>query len=215
MDLIPRSYRQLIWKKQCLGYAMVSLAGFFMLTVAMYVWASSRISTLKDAISQMNQAETFVNQLKTEHQTLDDISKQLKYRVKLLGEFTKGPKANSMFTIIDSAIADKNIWFNDWRYQRTIEKNHQKNRHADHDLEQFSTEHLSQEAIEEQWAISTGMSIQGYTMDFETITSFMKQLSDNELIENVEVVHTNVDRTEEQDLINFKLNIKLNKNKHG
>ena len=207
IDLIPGDYRERLrvqyWARQLAAAVtvviVISVAGYFTFDY-MNETISADISTLQaqQQISELQRgALTDLNKMKTHY--LSQLS--------FLTGLRSGTAAPEMFSAIDQALHNKEVWFLNWDFRRAG---------AAVDKKENITSNgyfivipaTDGEKTAENWKIETHMTIKGQAKDHAALSRFVRKLFSQAAIQDVRILNTS--RISKASIVNFDLAVTVN-----
>ena len=94
-----------------------------------------------------------------------------------------------MFTTIDHAMTDADVWFETWEYQRVsspVEQNIQPSKNGN----LFILPAGNGTTTDTAWEIETHMTIKGQAKDHSALSRFVRRLSNQPEIHNIKILNT-------------------------
>ncbi len=209
LDLIPEDYRDRLKRRAALRrYVIV----FAVLNVAVFAaggvfaelaaHASARISELKSQSAITEQQQTQLEQL---------TSKQREYeqRWSLLRGLRAGAAVEDIFRIIDRAMVDNDVWFENWSFRRAGVV-------VDGETRGVETGYFvvvpaaGQPADTADWQVETHMVLEGRALDHQALSTFVRALFEQPDIKDVSVQKTALTNYANGRVVSFDLTIVLN-----
>lgn len=164
--------------------------------------ASARIQELKSQSAITEQQQSQLEQLSTEQ-------REYEQRWSLLRGLRAGAAVEDIFKIIDQALVNDDLWFEDWSFRRagvvvdgetrTVETGY---------FVIVSAEEQSTEAPE--WQVETHMVLEGRALDHQALSTFVRSLFEQPDIKDVSVQSTSLTNYANGRVVSFDLTIVLN-----
>lgn len=209
LDLIPEDYRIRLKQRAEVRKYMIA---FSVLNVLVLVFAgvlghlstqaSARIQELKSQSAITEQQQSQLEQLSTEQ-------REYEQRWSLLRGLRAGAAVEDIFKIIDQALVNDDLWFEDWSFRRagvvvdgetrTVETGY---------FVIVSAEEQSTEAPE--WQVETHMVLEGRALDHQALSTFVRSLFEQPDIKDVSVQSTSLTNYANGRVVSFDLTIVLN-----
>lgn len=209
LDLIPEDYRSRLKQRAELRKYIIafSILNFMILASAgalgqLSTQASARIQELKSQSAITEQQQLQLEQLSTEQ-------KEYEQRWSLLRGLRAGAAVEDIFKIIDQALVNDDLWFEDWSFRRAGVVVDGKTRGVE-------TGYFVIVAAEEQssaspeWQVETHMVLQGRALDHQALSTFVRSLFDQPDIKDVSVQSTSLTNYANGRVVSFDLTIVLN-----
>jgi Tfp pilus assembly protein PilN len=215
IDLIPSDYRQARWIRVWL-LQMISVTVIVTVvcvsSFGMLQWKASRLQT---EVAALEKQRAVTNQQRTDLEYLSGRKTALNQQLVMLNSLRSGAPARSVFTAIDNALADSEIWFLNWEFKRAgvILPESQA---AGVETGYFIVVPEGRPASDgEDWMVETHMRITGQARNHETLSRFV-----NGLYEQPSVVDVSVQKTERRErnsvaVVEFDLAVVLNSEARG
>lgn len=206
IDLIPQDYRTRIWLHSRLkrtAVAMVTMAIIATSAFAVFNYMAIRIDRDISILQQQQAISTAHRDALTR---LDEKKKELESQLVLLGGLRSGASAPAMFTTIDRALTDGDIWFQDWEFKRAgsvVKKTAEPVSNG-----YFIIMPASSDKDEETWKIETHMTIRGEVRDHSALSRFVRRLFEQPEIEDIRILNTSLSGNRE--FVNFNLAVTVN-----
>ena len=189
IDLIPTDYRNRIWfqgKAKLLG---TSIASMVAITAVIYTTVQFTNGKLHSKISELQKQQETTSQQHEVIKRFDKDIQNLEYLLILLNSLRSGTGAPEMFTTIDRAMTDTDVWFDNWEYQRVgspVEKNDPSSKNGN----LFILPAGDGTTTDRAWVIETHMTIKGQAKDHSALSRFVRRLSNQPEIHNVKILNT-------------------------
>ena len=189
IDLIPTDYRNRIWfqgKAKLLGTSIVSMV---VITAVIYTTMQLTNGKLHSKISELQKQQETTSQ---QHEVITRFNvdiQNLEYQLVLLNSLRSGTGAPEMFTTIDLAIADTDVWFDTWEYQRAGSPVEQKDQYSKNG-NLFILPAGNGTTTDTAWKIETHMTIKGQAKDHSALSRFVRRLSNQPEIYNINILNT-------------------------
>ena len=133
IDLIPTDYRNFIWfqgKAKLLGTSIVSMIA---ITAVIYTAMQLTNGKIHSKITELQKRQETTSQQHEAITRFNENIHNLEYQLVLLNSLRSGTGAPEMFTTIDRAMTDADVWFDTWEYQRVgspVEQNVQSSKNG-------------------------------------------------------------------------------------
>jgi cell division protein FtsB len=209
LDLIPDDYRSRLKqraevRKYVIAFSILNVLVFVFAGVLgqLSTQASVRIEELKSQSAITEQQQSQLEQLSTEQ-------KEYEQRWSLLRGLRAGAAVEDIFKIIDQALVNDDLWFEDWSFRRagvvvdgetrTVETGY---------FVIVSAEEQSAEPLE--WQVETHMVLEGRALDHQALSTFVRSLFEQPDIKDVSVQSTSLTNYANGRVVSFDLTIVLN-----
>jgi len=206
VDLIPDDYRRavrFIRRAKVAGVALVIAA---VALIAGHRFLQSVGQQGRRAIAALQAQQSTTTQQRLELEGLREQQMRLERRLALLAAVRGGPTAESMFSIIDQALAAGGVWFTNWRFRRAGAE-------VDHVAEAVHTGYFvvlppdAEHPEAKEWRVETHMEIKGQARDHSALSTFVNRLYDRPEIEDAKVLRTSVRPSDDGAIVDFDLAI--------
>jgi len=206
IDLIPEEYRRkrlfIGWLKHAVvvfGLVTVIMVGGFLGLKQVNTELTEKIQNLK---SQRALASENTEQLKQFSAQRDGLQQQLN----LLSGLRSGSSAEQMFMTMDQALPGPQVWITRWSFRRAgsaVEPNTKTVNTGYFIVVPNGQGNQKKEA----WKIETWMLVQGQALDHVAMSEFVSNLTRQPEIENVRIVSTRLNESQNIKLVDFGLEI--------
>jgi hypothetical protein len=210
-DLVPREYRMRLALHQWLRRLGTIVAGAVIVAAASGAALAFANNNLDSAIEELQTKHAMTSQQRNQLETLDSLISELRQQWQLLTTLRSGAPAEQVFTVIDSALGDTPVWFEDWAFVR--EGAAERAAPATVNTGYFIVVPDGQDAEEEPaWQIETHVKINGQARDHAALSSFVRSLFQRNEVRDVRVQRTTLHRYAKANVVDFQLAIFLNGN---
>lgn len=209
LDLIPQDYRDRLQQHAELRRFAVLFAILNVIILAssgafghLSKQASVRIQELKSQSAITEQQQLQLEELSAQQ-------KEYEQRWSLLRGLRAGAAVDDIFRIIDRAIANKDIWFEDWSFRRAGVV-------VDGETRGVETGYFvvvpadGQPAETPEWQVETHMVLEGRALDHQALSTFVRALFEQPDIKDVSVQRTSLTNYANDRVVSFDLTIILN-----
>lgn len=209
LDLIPEDYRNRLKQRAevvrfIIGFAILNVT---ILAVAgvfgqLSKQASVRIEELKSQSAITEQQQLQLEQLSTEQ-------KEYERRWSLLRGLRAGAAVEDIFRIIDRAMVNDDLWFENWSFRRAGVV-------VDGETRTVETGYFvvvpadGQPADAPEWQVETHMVLEGRALDHQALSTFVRALFEQPDIKDVSVQKTALTEYANGRVVSFDLTIVLN-----
>jgi hypothetical protein len=189
IDLIPTDYRNRIWllgKAKLLGLV---IAFMLVITTAIVIVIHVDNGKLDARIIELQKQQANTSQQQDVVTHLQEDIQDMEHQIVLLNNLRGGIGALDMFTTIDRAMNDVDVWFDSWEYRRTGSpvENRVHPDNNDHSSIIPADEDTTSDTV---WMIDTHMTIKGQAKDYSTLSHFVRQLYKQSAIRDVKILNT-------------------------
>jgi len=189
IDLIPTDYRIRIWfqgKAKLLGTGIISMIA---ITAVLYTTMQFAKDKLHSKISELQKQQETTSQQHEAITRFNENIQNLEYQLLLVNSLRSGTGAPEMFTTIDRAMADTDVWFDNWEYQRVGSPVGQKDQSSKNG-HLFILPAGNGATTDTAWEIETHMTIKGQAKDHSALSRFVRRLSNQPEIHNIKILNT-------------------------
>ena len=207
IDLIPNSYRNMLWQRSWMQLCGVILGAVVIAGVG------SGVSLHRATLKMDHQLQTLQQQkavVMTQQAQIEGLTQQRTEHLRqlsLLRGLRSGVAARNLFTAIDNALASGDVWFVSWQFRR-----------ANLPLAEARTVNTGYFVVvpagnagnNNAWQTQTHMKIRGQAKDHATLSRFVQGL-----LAERDIRHVHVERTSQRDytnttVVDFDLAVVLN-----
>jgi Tfp pilus assembly protein PilN len=209
LDLIPQDYRNRLKRRSELRRYVIAVAVLNIAVLAtagafgqLSRQASLRIAELKSQSAITEQQQTQLEQLTTQQQEYEQ-------RWSLLRGLRAGAAVEDIFTIIDRAMVDDDVWFENWSFRRAGVVVDGETRSVETGY--FVVVPANGEPVETaDWQVETHMVLEGRALDHQALSTFVRALFEQPDIKDVSVQKTALMNYANGRVVSFDLTIVLN-----
>lgn len=208
-DLVPGDYRM----RRALNHWLRKLAG--VVAGAVVVGAASGAAltvankSLDAQIQDLQTHQAMTSQQRGQLETLDLRISELRRQWQLLTTLRSGAPAEQVFAIIDGALGDAPVWFQDWAFIRSGATSSE--RPATVNTGYFIvTPNAKNAGQQPAWQIDTHIRINGQALDHAALSAFVRELFERSEVRDVRVQKTSLRRYSTANVVDFELAILLN-----
>lgn len=209
LDLIPQDYRNRLQQRAEVRRYVVALAILNVVVLAsagvfgqLSKQASVRISELKSQSAITEQQQMQLEQLSNEQ-------KEYEQRWSLLRGLRAGAAVEDIFKIVDQAIVNDKLWFENWSFRRAGVV-------VDGETRGVETGYFvvipadGQPHEVKDWQVETHMVLEGRALDHQALSTFVRALFEQPDIKDVSVQETALTDYANGRVVSFDLTIVLN-----
>jgi cell division protein FtsB len=192
IDLIPTDYRNRRWLGRWLRKILSGAGSVIFLGAVTAGALIYQTATLEAEATRLEEQRAVTTQQRNELEQLSQKRQTLAQQLSILRGLRSGAPAETVFLTIDRAIANIDVWFVDWNFNRAgvLVPEDQSERQA--------------------WMVETHMTIRGQAQDHDALSRFVKGLFAQPAVVDVRVQKTAMRRYQNGDLVDFDLAIVLN-----
>ena len=209
IDLIPTDYRNRIWLRGRTKLFAAGIAAMLVLTALVFTAMHVGTGKLKVRISELQQRQAITTQQTDAMTQLNENKQALEHKLALLGSLRSGAAAPEMFTTIDRAMSDGDVWFEDWEFRRAGSSVEQKEETTSNGYfiilpaDKNTTPAMA-------WKIETHMTIKGQAKDHSALSRFVRRLYNQPEIHNIKILNTTT--AANMKAVDFNLAVTVNSN---
>ena len=206
-NLIPASYR----RRRRVKRWLLAFAGFYVLVVLAIgtgkVAISDFIESARSEIDLLKGDTQEVLSRKRELREMRDRESELEHRLIVLDRLIDGPRITRLFQAIDRSL-DERIWFVDWKFVRAGELVDVPEKTVERGYFIVVSE-PSTTGLQQAWKILTHMEISARAVDHSALAEFVRRLGVQPEVDGVQVVATQTEQFDGQNVIGFRLAVLL------
>lgn len=207
-DLVPNDYRMRLalnrWLRKLGGFVLSAIIVGGASGAALAVANNSLDRQIQDL--QTHQAMT--SQQRSQLETLDSRIAELRGQWQLLTTLRSGAPAEQIFTIIDSALGDTPVWFQDWAFVRNGGNSYEPPATINTGYFIVTPDRGAAEQ-EPAWRIETHVRVHGQALDHAALSQFVRALFQRPEVRDVRVQKTTLRRYVTANVVDFELAILL------
>lgn len=209
LDLIPDDYRNRLKQRAELRQFAVLFA---ILNIVVLASAGAFGQLSKQAsvrIQELKSQSAITEQQQLRLETLSAQQKEYEQRWSLLRGLRAGAAVEDIFRIIDRAIVNDDIWFENWSFRRAGVV-------VDGEARGVETGYFvvvpadGQPTETPEWQVETHMVLEGRALDHQALSTFVRALFEQPDIKDVSVQRTSQTNYANGRVVSFDLNIILN-----
>lgn len=209
LDLIPDDYRKrLVRHGEIRQYAIAfAILNVVILGSAGLFGQLSRLAN--EEVLELKTQSAITEQQQTQLQHLSGQQKEYERRWSLLRGLRAGAAIEDVFRIIDRAIVNDDLWFENWSFRRAGVV-------VDGETRGIETgyfvivEEDGQAAGNPDWQVETHMVLEGRALDHQALSTFVRALFEQPDIKDVSVQKTSLTDYANGRVVSFDLTIILN-----
>lgn len=209
IDLIPSDYRVRQWQTRYLklfALVMIVVAGAH---VVVYAGLVREVALARTQIAELQSKQLITSQQRSDLEALSTKRTEFLRQLELLNGLRSGGAAEQMFVTVERALTSEDIWFVDWRFQRSgvVVDDEQ----AAVNTGYFIVVPAQTDGGEQKpWQVRTHMTIRGQSRDHSALSAFVKGLFAQPEIEDVHVGRTSRSRVASVNVVDFDLAVVMN-----
>lgn len=209
IDLIPSDYRIRQWQGRWLKNAAIGFGALLLAHSALFLSWQREARAVAAEVADLEARQRISAQQRDELERLSTSKSELDQQLRLLTGLRSGASAEQLFLTVERALESDNLWFVDWRFQRSgivVE--------AAEDT--VSTGYFivvpsdAGSAEEQPWQVRTHMTIRGRSRDHSALSAFVKGLFAQPEIDDVHLGRTSLTRVQGRELVDFDLAVVMN-----
>lgn len=209
LDLIPQDYRDRL--KQHAELRQFAVA-FAILNIVILASSGAFAHLSKQAslrIQELKSQSAITEQQQLQLEELSAQQKEYEQRWSLLRGLRAGAAVEDIFRIIDRAIVNKDIWFEDWSFRRAGVVVDGETRGVETGY--FVVVPADGQPVETpEWQVETHMVLEGRAVDHQALSTFVRALFEQPDIKDVSVQRTSLTDYANGRVVSFDLTIILN-----
>ena len=207
IDLIPGNYRERL-RLQCWArYTVIAVAVVLVISTGGYSSLAAMNKTLSADISGLQDKQQITALQQNALTQLNEKKTHYLSQLSFLTGLRSGTAAAEMFTTIDDALPDREVWFLNWEFRRAgtaVEKKEDVTSNG-----YFIVIPAGDGAqTAESWKIETHMTIKGQAKDHAALSRFVRKLFNQAAIQDVRILNTS--RVSNAKIVNFDLAVTVN-----
>ena len=211
IDLIPKDYRTRLWQSRWLKFAGVALGALLLGHGATYGVLLEQRRVVQADVAKLEADQRVSTQQRSELESLSAAKAEYDQQLRLLTGLRSGASAEQLFLTVERALDTDDVWFMDWRFQRSgivVEA-------AENGVDTGYFIVVPAEpgtSGEQPWQVRTHMTIRGRSRDHSALSDFVKRLFAQPEIDDVHLGQTSMTRLDGNDLVDFDLAVVMNTN---
>ena len=209
LDLIPQDYRDRLQqraelRKHIIVFAILNVA---ILASAGVFGQLSKQTTVR--IEELKSQSAISEQQQVQLEQLSNQQQEYERRWSLLRGLRAGAAVEDVFRIIDEAIVDNKLWFENWSFRRAGVV-------VDGETRTVETGYFvvvpadGRSADGGDWQVETHMVLEGRALDHQALSTFVRALFEQPDIKDVSVKSTSLTDYANGRVVSFDLTIVLN-----
>lgn len=209
LDLIPQDYRN--WLKQRAMFHQYIII-FALLNVIVLASSGVLAQLSKNAmgtVQNLQSQSAITEQQQVQLEQLREQQVEYERRWSLLRGLRAGAAVEDIFTIIDQALVNNDLWFVDWSFRRAGVV-------VDGETRDVETGYFlivledGQYDDNTEWEVETHMTVNGQARDHQALSTFVRALFEQDSIKDVSVRKTALVDYANGRVVSFELTIILN-----
>ncbi len=208
IDLIPQDYRNRLWQQSYLhGVFFVASASLALIAIV-WIFLFKANSGLSESVRVQQDSQQEQSQILSRLSALEVREDSIRNELKTLNSLRSGAAADQILLTVDRALADFDVWFVSWKFQREGVL-------TETEMTTVNTGYFivvpqgTKANPEELKLVRTSMSIRGKASDHNELSGFVQNLLAQPEIENARVQRTFVSPDRKENVVNFELDITL------
>jgi cell division protein FtsB len=208
MDLIPPDYRSWLEKRAMLRRFASVLGTLSAVLLIAAGWLHYSVGTATKTLQELTAANALAQQQQQQLQALQDKQSEFEKQIAILNGLRAGAAIDEIFAVIDRSMVAGDLWFEDWSFRRAgVIVNGEK---RGIETGYFIIVAESGEAIDQDLAVATHMTIHGQAKDHQALSTFVRALFAQSDISDVNVQKTSQVLVANQRVVDFVLTVELN-----
>jgi len=209
LDLIPQDYRDGLQRRTEIRRHLVAFAVLNVIILAsagVFAHLSKQTSV---RIQELKSQSAITEQQQIQLEQLSNEQKEYEQRWSLLRGLRAGAAVEDIFTIIDRAMVNDKLWFENWSFRRAGVV-------VDGETRGVETGYFvvvpadGQPAETPDWQVETHMILEGRAIDHQALSTFVRSLFEQRDIKDVSVQETALTDYANGRVVSFDLTIVLN-----
>ncbi|MEM7280581.1 MAG: PilN domain-containing protein [Pseudomonadota bacterium] len=208
-NLIPNEYLVRRRRSRYVRLYAFLLAGSLVLNGVTFGYFTQLEAMTKNQVEVLQTKQAATAQQRSQLSVLDARRNNYESELKILAGLRSGGAAKTMFTTIDRALPDKDVWFLDWQFRRAGVL-------VTSTQEAVNTGYFivvpdkGTQTEDQPWRVQTHMTIKGQAKDHVALSTFVRNLFAQPEIEDVRVRRTTLRSGQSSKNVEFDLAIVLN-----
>lgn len=209
LDLIPEDYRNRLKqraevRRHIIAFAILNVV--ILLSAGMFSQMSKQTNVRIQALKSQS---AITEQQQMQLQQLSNEQKEYERRWALLRGLRAGAAVEDIFRIIDAAIVNDKLWFENWSFRRAGVV-------VDGEVRGVETGYFvvvpanGQQVESQDWQVETHMVLEGRALDHQALSTFVRALFEQPDIKDVNVQRTALMDYANGRVVSFDLTIVLN-----
>jgi hypothetical protein len=209
LDLIPEDYKKRLRRlaeirQYAIAFALVNI--LILGSAGLFAHFSGNAN---DKIQDLKTQSAITEQQQTQLELLSSQQKEYERRWSLLRGLRAGAAIEDIFKIIDRAIVNNDLWFENWSFRRAGVV-------VDGETRGIETgyfvivEEDGQSGGDPDWQVETHMVLEGRALDHQALSTFVRALFEQPDIKDVSVQRTSLTDYANGRVVSFDLTIILN-----
>jgi hypothetical protein len=210
IDLIPKDYHSGRWVGRWSKKMLSTVAGIVILGGAAGAGLNYQVTRIVAETERLEQQRAVTKQQSAQLEQLSMQRQTLVNQLSILRGLRSGAPAETVFRTIDRALANIDVWFVDWDFNRAgvlVPEAQAKTVETGYFIVIPEGEQVSEG---QAWMVETHMTIRGQAQDHDALSRFVKGLFSQPAVVDVRVQKTAMRRYENGDLVDFDLAVVLN-----
>lgn len=209
LDLIPEDYRQRLGRHAEIRQYAIAFAVLNIVVLSSAGVFAHFSGEANEKIQELKTQSAITEQQQIQLEQLSNQKKEYERRWSLLRGLRAGAAVEDIFKIIDRAIVDNDLWFENWSFRRAGVV-------VDGETRGIETGYFVIVSEEEQagenpeWQVETHMVLEGRALDHQALSTFVRALFEQPDIKDVSVQKTSLTDYANGRVVSFDLTIVLN-----
>ena len=208
IDLIPAEFRERRIRTRRLRGAALSGAVVIATVLAASGWLRSAAARVQSETATAQTRLSLTAQQREQLQKLDDQLGNLREEWTLLQGLRSGAAAEELFVIIDRALPDEQVWFDDWQFRRAGVLVTEAPRTVNTGYF-IVVQPQPDDEDQAAWRVMTHMSINGQARDHAALSRFVRGLFAQPQIHDVKLNSTRIREYESGKVVEFDVAVVL------
>ncbi len=215
IDLIPADYRQARWLQGWLRQLAITAVVIAGLAVLAFAGLQQQAKNLTAEVQRLEEQQAVTDQQRAVLEDLNRRKTAIGQQLSVLKGLRAGAPAQTVFKVIDKALADAEVWFLDWQFQRAGMKSPNAPQAG---VETGYFVMVPDAALadgNQSWLVETHMTIKGQARDYKALSRFVNGLYADKTVVDVKVQRTEMNKRNSKDVVQFEVAVVLNSEAKG
>lgn len=209
IDLIPDDYRLGVARRRMLRRSAYVVGLLAVAIVAAHLFLSQAVARAETTAAQLRAENAITQQQEASIELQLDQRTEYMRQLSLLQGLRAGAAIEDIFTIVDQAMVDGDLWFLNWGFRREGVKIIEQSNAVETGY--FIVVVANGEQHEGSGAeVETHMSIKGQARDHQALSLFVRGLLRQPLVEDVSVQRTSRSQYADGAVVDFTMTVVLN-----
>lgn len=209
IDLIPEDYRSWLLRQSMLKRFAITMTVFLSAVLLLGGIIGEGAKRAQTRVAQLKSQNAITQQQHVQLELLSEEQAEYERQWSLLRGLRAGAAAEDVFSIIDAALNEGDLWFTSLKFRRAgvIVDGEQRGVETGYFIVVPADERQNSNA---DWHVETHMTIQGQAKDHQALSTFVRSLFEQPDIKYVNVQKTTLTDYANGRVVSFDLTIVLN-----